>query len=83
MSEIKTNIFSNYSQTSISPFRIPHPEVAPSESELHLQENMKHWGDGGTEYRIAGWMLESKPNPSQEALLHLARDPPISAQFLV
>lgn len=27
---------------------------------------MKHWGDGGTKHRIAGWMLKCKSNPSQE-----------------
>lgn len=42
MSEIKTNIFSNYLKTNISPYRIPHTEVAHSESELHLQKTMKH-----------------------------------------
>lgn len=54
MSENKTNIFSNDLKTNIPPFRIPHPETARNESELHLQENMKHWGDGGTEHRTAG-----------------------------
>lgn len=54
MSENKTDIFSNDLKTNIPPFRIPHLEVARGESELHLQENMKHWGDGGTEHRTAG-----------------------------